>query len=1695
MRSTYMVVLVALVAALGCDNVAKKQNGEQIGGKRICTPGVVQCNASLDALEVCRAEGYGFVEQDKCQYGCNVDAKACNSVCKPGTQQCVGDELQTCKADGSGWDSTTCANGCSTEKVACFGTCTPGATRCNGDKLETCSAGGNGFTEKPCGYGCNSRAPVAACYQQCRPGSQKCNVNGNLATCLDDGSGYSETTCDHGCDATKLACFGGIAADAGSNQVIMQGDSVTLTASATGGTGSYVYSWTDGNGNVGIGSEVTLTPTETTTYTVTVSDGKSQDTAQVTVTVEPRLTADAGSDKQVLLGQDTELVGTYSGGVGAKLCAWFLGGAVVSAQCDYIFGPVQSGTYVLEVTDSKGHKATDTVEITVFAPLKVSATAKDPKLFAGESTTLMVQTEGGITPIKSCTWNDPANSASCASITVTVDKTTTYTVLVTDAAGNTAKAEVTVEVVTLTADAPDEVRVCYVDGFTLTVVGQPIGGIDPTRCEWYDSLDNKLSDACTLSTSYPELPQTDTQGTLKVYDFKGHSASKTVQLKVAQPLGYKKIGVSFDLVAGQSVSFNANDIFFGGFEDTRTCSYSDKDGIQVAKGCDEVSWTPTESQTYTLTVGDGTCPKADYKIPVTVHAAPTLAAIAGVHVANGESATVSYDVTNTHPGAYCLLNVKGQTDTTKVPCSNGTNNTVLSNQTETTEYEISVFIGDTKYATQGFTVTVLKALLTAEPNALQSGQETKLSVAVTGNVGTPLVCQWRKKGDGTSFFETNDCTSPQPQKPTVDTVYEVLVTDTDKVGTVAEVSVTVGLVATPQTDLYYSYSLVQTASVTLTWAGGDSQANYACSFGVKGEPTKAVVCSGLSLAVNVSRAKTQTYVFTVEQGGKQSSIEFTVHVLKVDSVTTDAASNTIDPDQSVNLSVTHSGSKSGTPTCVWTDEQANVVPGDCNGATVAPKLTTTYTVTVSDTDHNNQTISTSGKVTVKVNLLVNQLKTLYVTANQEITIVGSWKGGTTNPNGKLTCSWSVAYGNQASLGEGPCDPFSSTIKPTFPSNGTVSFKVTDFANPAQSGTTSIDVYVLKVTAKATPSSNNTPGSEVILEATPVDAEPGLTPSCVWTDGANQVGTDCKIAVNPTTTTKYDVTLTVGSNTATTSVTAQVLSLKLSDAQTVPRGTQTTLTASVSGLLGSATCAWKNDKTPETYDTCTITPLALEQNVTWSVTVTDTTTNAQIGGSVNVQITDPCTDKTQNGYETAVDCGGPTVWFNEIHYDNTGGDVDEGFELAGPNGLDLTGWKVLNWSDTGNSIGNNTHTWNLSSYANRVLVGTGDSVGVRWFGVGLNQMVNTEPRGLMLVDAFGRVQQFLCYGTSFTVNYNSTSYTCASIGVVQGGSDPVGNTMQLTGTGNHYQDFSWVTNAPGTRDQPNTNQTFTLLSKFAGHNICGRCAEKQACGGLDQSCMLTDSKNFSTTIDSVCSQDAGDVCVDCSHLNPIGFEDVGNPPANSTILLSTNAAVTPWPYEDLRFKRSVNANPYRNVELCGIDSGPLLNTRTSPYLCFAAADASTVTITFPYPVTRISFDVTAMLNYDGLGWVDISGLPAGTTHNGTLVNGNIRYPLNGKIAQLDPNDLTKLWVVDQPLVPVSLVLPADAGVTSITLKGVPAGRCQPDANIRCTAPGQWICPAPAPGQDPTFCGPAANTATGIGVDNLVYSVSECVRVIN
>ncbi len=159
-----------------------------------------------------------------------------------------------------------------------------------------------------------------------------------------------------------------------------------------------------------------------------------------------------------------------------------------------------------------------------------------------------------------------------------------------------------------------------------------------------------------------------------------------------------------------------------------------------------------------------------------------------------------------------------------------------------------------------------------------------------------------------------------------------------------------------------------------------------------------------------------------------------------------------------------------------------------------------------------------------------------------------------------------------------------------------------------------------------------------------------------------------------------------------------------------------------------------------------------------------------------------------------------VFINEIHYDNAGADSGEGFEVAGPAGTDLSSWSVALYNGNGGA-----------RYSTVALSGTipdlGGGFGVLAFSH--SGIQNGAPDGLALIDDTGAVAQFLSYEGSFTASGGpADGLTSTDIGVSEPGSTPVGDSLQLTGSGTGYGDFSWAAPQPNTFGAVNTGQSFT-----------------------------------------------------------------------------------------------------------------------------------------------------------------------------------------------------------------------------------------------------------------------------------------------
>lgn len=142
-----------------------------------------------------------------------------------------------------------------------------------------------------------------------------------------------------------------------------------------------------------------------------------------------------------------------------------------------------------------------------------------------------------------------------------------------------------------------------------------------------------------------------------------------------------------------------------------------------------------------------------------------------------------------------------------------------------------------------------------------------------------------------------------------------------------------------------------------------------------------------------------------------------------------------------------------------------------------------------------------------------------------------------------------------------------------------------------------------------------------------------------------------------------------------------------------------------------------------------------------------------------------------------------VFINELHYDNAGGDVDEGVELAGPAGTDLADWQLFFYNGSSGSV---YKTRSLSGLIPEGVAG----IGFVEFLTGSLQ--NGPNDGLALVDADAGVQQFISYeGVITAASGPASGLTSVDIGVFEDGATAVGRSLQLTGTGSTVEDFFWA----------------------------------------------------------------------------------------------------------------------------------------------------------------------------------------------------------------------------------------------------------------------------------------------------------------
>lgn len=160
----------------------------------------------------------------------------------------------------------------------------------------------------------------------------------------------------------------------------------------------------------------------------------------------------------------------------------------------------------------------------------------------------------------------------------------------------------------------------------------------------------------------------------------------------------------------------------------------------------------------------------------------------------------------------------------------------------------------------------------------------------------------------------------------------------------------------------------------------------------------------------------------------------------------------------------------------------------------------------------------------------------------------------------------------------------------------------------------------------------------------------------------------------------------------------------------------------------------------------------------------------------------------------------SVWINELHYDNAGSDIAERIELAGAAGTSLAGWSIVLYNGNDGKV-----------YGSALALGGLEPTvvdGQAFWNVPAPGLQNGSPDGLALVNTEGAVVQFLSYEGAFTaVDGPAAGMLSTDIGVAQSGSEEAGLSLQLTGVGQAYADFTWVAGVAATPGQVNVGQTF------------------------------------------------------------------------------------------------------------------------------------------------------------------------------------------------------------------------------------------------------------------------------------------------
>ncbi|WKV11841.1 lamin tail domain-containing protein [Marivirga harenae] len=160
-----------------------------------------------------------------------------------------------------------------------------------------------------------------------------------------------------------------------------------------------------------------------------------------------------------------------------------------------------------------------------------------------------------------------------------------------------------------------------------------------------------------------------------------------------------------------------------------------------------------------------------------------------------------------------------------------------------------------------------------------------------------------------------------------------------------------------------------------------------------------------------------------------------------------------------------------------------------------------------------------------------------------------------------------------------------------------------------------------------------------------------------------------------------------------------------------------------------------------------------------------------------------------------------AWINEFHYDNDGGDEGEFVEIVieDANSFDLALFNVhlYNGSDGESDGSYSLDTFTEGDNQNNFTI----------YYLEISGIQNGAPDGFSL-DYDGTLIQFISYEGSFTAEDGpANGMVSEDVIVEETTSTPIGESLQLSGSGTAYSNFTWQSPASESKGQLNNGQTF------------------------------------------------------------------------------------------------------------------------------------------------------------------------------------------------------------------------------------------------------------------------------------------------